>query len=239
MDLNTALVQFTKPFNMARFRPVFYALSEPKNVAFDTKIIKTNMRVLGIRIPILRKIAATLAIQAERVVAGLVVDCYELATLKGLMITKIKDKEKVLAALRDFVPTIENWATCDLMCGDLKVIGKNKEFFLPFIRELLGAKGEFEIRTGIVLLMKFYLSNDDLQRTLDLLASVNSDYYYVNMALGWLICESYLRDKKATLDFLANARISPQAINLGVRKIRESFRVSEGDKKEILKYKRG
>ena len=239
MDLNTALVEFTKPFDMARFRPIFYALSEPKNVAFDTKIIKTQLRVLGIRIPILRKIAATLAIQAERVVAGLEVDCYELATLKGLMITKIKDKDKVLAALRDFVPTIENWATCDLMCGDLKIVGQNKAFFLPFIRELLGAKGEFEIRTAIVLLMKFYLDSADLPKTLDLLANVYSEYYYVNMALGWLICESYLRDKSATLDFLANARISPQAANLGVRKIRESFRVTEGDKKEILKYKRG
>ena len=107
---------------MARFRPVFYALSEPKNVAFDTKIIKTNMRVLGIRIPILRKIAATLAIQAERVVAGLVVDCYELATLKGLMITKIKDKikeSKIGATIPQKLPTT--------LCG----YSKRKRFCIP------------------------------------------------------------------------------------------------------------
>ncbi len=237
MDLNEALLEFTKPFKMAQFRPVFYALHEPKNVAFDTKIINTHLRVLGIRIPVLRKIAKTLAIQAERVVKGLKVDCYELMTLKGLMITKLQDCEAVYVALESFVPTIENWATCDLMCGDLKIVENNPDYFLPLISKFLASEREFEIRTGVVLLMKFYLA--DLSRVFALINNLNSDYYYVNMALGWLICESFLRDKASTLHFLRTAQISPVAINKGIQKIRESFRVSDLEKQEILKYKRG
>ena len=237
MDLNEALLEFTKPFSMTRFRLVFYALREPKNVAFDTKIINTHLLVLGIRIPILRKIAKTLAIQADRVLKGLKVDCYELMTLKGLMITKLQDCEAVKKALATFVPTIENWATCDLMCGDLKIVERNPDYFLPLIKEFLGSDREFEMRTGVVLLMKFYLN--DLATVFALINNVNCDYYYVNMALGWLICESFLRDKEQTLEFLRTAKISPIAINKGIQKIRESFRVSDLEKQEILKYKRG
>ena len=42
-----------------------------------------------------------------------------------------------------------------------------------------------------------------------------------------------------TLEFLRTAKISPIAINKGIQKIRESFRVSDLEKQEILKYKRG
>ena len=239
---------FSQPFDEQEFRRNVLALREPKNVAFDEKILKTPKIVLGIRVPILRQIVASAKSQAEEIARNLRTDYYEFEMLKGLFIaqvgkgrTKIENSiavDKVLELLENFVPEIDNWSTCDLMCGDLRIVEKNRERFIPFIDKCLASRREFVIRVGIVLLMKFYLDDDHRAQTFEKLKNLKSDFYYVNMALGWLICESFLHDKEQILNFLETAGISPLAINKGVQKIRESYRVSLEDKALVLKYKR-
>lgn len=238
MEFNDALIEFQKPFNDVDFRKVFYTLAKLQNVAFDSKIINTNMLVLGVRVPELRKIAATLAPQAEVVLDNLTIDCYELETLYGLMVTKLKEPEKILSYLKNFVLTIDNWATCDLTCGDLKIVAKNREKFRKFIDECLGDNREFVVRFGVVLLMKFYLIPEEIDATLLKINAINSTDYYVNMAIGWLICEAFLKNREKTLEFLENTTVSSEAVNKGVRKICESLRVSAEDKTLVRAFKR-
>ncbi len=229
---------FDVPFENESFIANFRSLRCPENIAFDSKILNTPSEVLGIRIPVLRTIAKILKPQAKEIVLRLTPNCYEIFSLKGLLITEIDDVDFVLSALQNFVPTIDNWATCDLMCGDLKIVQKNREVFLDFIKNCLNDEREFVIRVGVVLLMKFYLDAENLKNTFSLLNNLNSKYYYVNMAIGWLIAEAYLVNKADTISFLKNAKVSNDAINLGIKKIRESYRVSPVEKQEILIYKR-
>lgn len=238
MNIDDALTEFQKPFCDAEFHKIFYSLAKPQNVAFDSKIINTPSKVLGIRVPELRKIANILTPQVELVLSNLKIDCYELATLYGLMITKLKEPEKVVKYLQNFVPTIDNWATCDLTCGDLKIIAKNRDFFRNFIDECLASEREFVVRFSVILLMKYYLTPEEIDKTFAKINKLNTEKYYINMAIGWFICEAFLKNREKTLEFLRETTVSSEAVNKGIRKICESLRVSAEDKQMIKKYKR-
>lgn len=232
-------LQECKSFNQEKFLAGFYSLSCAKNIDFDSKILNTPSKVLGIRVPVLRKVAKALSEQVPQVLdCDIWQNCYELQTLQGLLIAKIKNPEKCLEYLQNYVTKIDNWASCDLTAGDLKIIAKNLDLFRDFICECLHSEQEFVCRFGIILLMKYYLNEQEIDNTLRIIDNINSKFYYVNMALAWLICESFLKDKSKTLKYLKNAKISNFAINKGIQKIRESFRVNQIDKDEILHYKR-
>ncbi len=228
-----------QPFDEKAFLQGFINLSCPNNVAFDAKIINTPSKVLGIRVPTLRLIAKALKPNLNTVLnCNFWGNYYELQTLRGLLITKLNEPKIVLKHLNNYIPTLDNWASCDLTAGDLKIVASNLQEFEKFIDNSIHDKREFVCRFGVVLLMKYYLNNEYIKSTLQKVETIKNESYYVNMAIGWLICESFLKNKELTYKFLQNTNINSIAVNKGIQKIRESFRVSDTDKQKILRYKR-
>lgn len=101
------------------------------------------------------------------------------------LISDIKDYERCLAEVKRFLPYINNWATCDIPRP--KCFAKHKTELLPVIKEWIASGNTYTIRYGIGTLMSFYLDEDFKPEYIELVASVQSEEYYVNMMIAWYL----------------------------------------------------
>lgn len=207
---------------------------------------------IGVRTPILRKMAKEILKRDPegflREVRG---EYYEETLLEGLVIAGIKEPVAAkLRRLRDFVPKIDNWATCDLVCSSLKFKPEDLpevwEFILKYRRPVV-AEGadfkrysgeEFELRFMVVMMMDHFLTAECLTEVLDTVDRIESEDYYVEMASAWLISVAFVKFRAETLRFLEDNYLSDFVQNKAIQKIRESLRVSKDDKALMLSYKR-
>ena len=67
---------------------------------------------------------------------------------------------------------------------------------------------------------------------------IDSDYYYVNMAIAWLLCECFIKHQDITLKYLENNNLNKFTINKCISKIKDSYRVSREMKGYINKFKK-
>ena len=77
--------------------------------------------------------------------------------LQGMVIGLAKmELDERMKHISMFVPRIDNWAVCDIFCGELKTaVKKGKETVWQFIQPYLISPKEFEIRFGIVMLFHY------------------------------------------------------------------------------------
>lgn len=106
-----------------------------------------------------------------------------------------------------------------------------------FILKYLNSKKEFEVRFTIVLLMNYYL-DEEFMNTLKLVEKVKLDYYYVKMAISWLISICYIKHKDETIEFLKNTSLDNWTYNKVIQKIIESNRVTKQEKEYFKTLKR-
>lgn len=204
---------------------------------FQSKLIPNigKDKIIGVRIPVLRRIAKEAV--KEKVS---VVDCcyYEEKLVKGLMIGYKKGSiEERLAELKEFVPLIDNWAVCDSCCSNLKFTVNNREIVFEFLLDYIN-KSEYETRFAVVMLMDYYLCDEYIDRTLDLIKSVKSDLYYVNMAVAWALSVAMVKYPDKVLEILKNKTLSAWVHNKTIQKCCESYRISADDKEYLKNLKR-
>lgn len=97
-----------------------FALQDETYRAFQSKLMPTvdPSRVIGVRMPALRRLAKEIAAEPQTAAAFLALpehEYYEENNLHGLLINGMKDFEECTSALDAFLPQVDNWATCDLL----------------------------------------------------------------------------------------------------------------------------
>ena len=204
--------------------------------AWSKKIINTELVVLAVR-------TKDIKYMAQEILKGNFLsfldlnidDYYESIALQGMLISKIKDFAVQKEYLDKYVIKIDNWAGCDLLSFDVK--GKEAEF-LDLILEYIESPLPFVRRTGLVILFSFIDKDDYLERVFIILNSFYDEKeYYVNMIIAWLFCECFIKRREEALKFLQTHRLNKFAINKGISKCRDSYRVSQEDKEMLLKYR--
>ena len=103
-------------------------LQEPKYMKFTAALMPGVENVLGIRLPVLRKIARQIAAGDWRTYLAEAEDFYfEERMLQGLVIgcARCTPAEKLEHVAR-FVPKIDNWAVCDCFCWRLKAAERQR-----------------------------------------------------------------------------------------------------------------
>lgn len=129
--------------------------SEPSYAAFHSRLLNDpSIRVLGVRVPTLRKIAKAHRGELSDVLS-FPNDYYEVVFVKLSMVASLP-YEEFLTHLFDMVSLIDNWACCD--CFAPKCIAKHKEDFLPILEEVFSHGGEFFERFALVTLLQNYIS---------------------------------------------------------------------------------
>lgn len=216
------------------------AKQDAKYQEFHGKLCPGLNNIIGIRVPELRRTAKEILKSDFRAFLNETKDeYYEETTLEGLVIAgaKISWTEKS-ELLRKFVPKINNWATCDVVCSSFKL----KDVELPevwnFILQYQKSKREYEVRFIIVMMMDYFLRDEYIKQVLDIINNIHTDQYYVNMASAWLISVAFVKYRDATLEFLKKNNLISWVQNKAIQKIRESYRVSKEDKEYLLQYKK-
>ena len=132
-----------------------------------------------------------------------------------------------------FVPQIDNWAICDSFCNSLKIVSNHNEEFIKEIQNYIKSKEEFVQRVGLILLLNVYIEPKYIQKIFWIVDHLHSDKYYVNMAVAWLLCECYIKEKEQTLLFLKENNLSAFVQNKTISKIKDSYRIEKLEKKML------
>lgn len=210
---------------------------------FNCKLIPgvDKNRVLGIRIPKLRKIAKEISnANYMEYIKELPQDCYyEERMIHGMILGYIKiEIEKEFGLIRDFVPYINDWATCDSVATGLKKSRKNLKATRVFLDEFLKSKEEYKSRFGVVMLLAHFINEDYIDDVLSQMATLETDRYYVMMAVAWTVSVCYIKFPDKTTKLFESNRLDGITQNKSIQKIRDSYRVAKEDKEKLLLFKR-
>ncbi len=211
--------------------------SDSKYQSFNQKIITTKYNMLGIKIPLLRKISKDIMKKDYQSFLKFPNIYYEIVLLKGLIIGNIKDLNETMSYFYDYLDLIDNWALNDTFCSSLKIVKENKEFFLQVIDNLLKSNKEYYVRVGLILLLNYYIEEKYLSLIFNYLDNLKSDLYYINMGEAWLLCEIFTKYPKVTINYLDKHKLNNFTINKTVSKIRDSYKINKEYKDYVLKYK--
>ena len=122
---------------MTELQKKLFELQDTEYRDFHSRLMPTidKERIIGIRMPALRKFAADFARtdMAASFLEELPHYYYEENNLHMMILCGIKDYNKCLAGIQKFLPYIDNWATCDL--PEPKCFRKHKEELFPVIKE--------------------------------------------------------------------------------------------------------
>ncbi len=213
-------------------RETLFSLREEKFAAFQARLIPNVApeRIIGVRTPALRKLAKTLrgSGEAEEFLKALPHDLFEENNLHAFLLCEMKDFDACVQAVEDFLPYVDNWATCDQMSPG--VFRKNKQALLPYIRCWIASERCYTRRFGTGMLMSHFLDEDFREEYLRLVSDKRSEEYYVNMMIAWYFATALAKQYEAALPYLENRRLDPWVHNKAIQKAVESFRVSDEHK---------
>ncbi len=225
--------------NYQKFLKYLKNISEPKYKEFHSKLCFTKYEILGIRVPILRKIAKQISKTNYQKFLNLCSNTYYEEIFIGcLVISHIKDESTFLNYFNKFLPKIDNWAICDTFCNSLKIVNANPNKYFNLCKELSLSNEEYHIRVGLIIILNHFLKDEYLTDIFNILDSIISDKYYVNMAEAWLICELYIHYPQVTEEYLKNNKINTFTQNKAISKIRDSYRISKEEKDYLNTLKR-
>lgn len=198
------------------------------NIALDS--------VIGVRTPLLRSFAKELYKEGGEglsdFLSSLPHKYFDENQLHAFLISEQKDFEACLALLENFLPFINNWATCDQLSP--KVFKKNHEKLLPYIEKWLESGETYTIRFAVGMLMQHFLDEDFNPDYLEKVASIRSQEYYVNMMLAWYFATALAKQYQAALPFIEQKKLDVWAHNKAIQKSIESYRISP-EQKEYLR----
>ena len=203
---------------------------------FQAKLMPTVNKetVIGVRTPSLRAYAKKFG-KTDNVSAFLEVlphKYYEENNLHGLLIEQIKAYPSCIAALDRFLPYIDNWATCDSPLP--KCFDKNKEDVLERAKNWIATDATYVKRFGMGVMMRLFLDEDFKEEYIQLVASVKSEEYYVNMMIAWYMATALAKQWDAAVPYIQEHRLSEWVHRKSIQKAVESYRITP-EQKDYLK----
>ena len=208
------------------------ALADAPYKTFQSKLMPTvdPDTVLGVRTPLLRKLANELrhTPEAETFLAALPHTYYEENNLHGFLIEHIRDYDACIAALDAFLPYIDNWATCDGTAP--KILISRPTELADKALVWMASDHIYTVRYGIGVLMRWFLDDRFEPRFPDAVAAVRSEEYYIRMMQAWYFATALAKQYDTILPYLTEWRLEPWTHNKTIQKAVESFRITDTQK---------
>lgn len=215
-------------------------MAQPSYRDFQCKLMPDvdPSRVIGIRMPVLRKFAAGFAKdpQAKDFLDALPHFYYEENNLHGLLLEKEKDYSQVLERLNAFLPQVDNWATCDLLSP--KAFAKHHGKLWNQIPLWLADSHPYTVRFGLGMLMSHFLDEDFTPQVLERAGNIQREEYYVRMMQAWLFATALAKQWDAALPWLTENRLEKWVHNKTIQKAVESRRITQEQKEQLRALRR-
>lgn len=221
-------------------RQKLYEIQDLKYKQFHSSLCPNVDNIIGVRVPKLRNIAKELAKTNSKAYLELEdITFYEEKVIQGLLIGMSKlSIEETKKYLEKFIPKIDSWAVCDVVCSSLKIASKYPKGMWNFLEKYINSNEEFEIRFALVMYLDYYLNDEYIDKVIKNISKVKSNKYYVQMAIAWLLSVSYIKQKEKTLEYIKNNKLDDFTHNKAIQKIIESYRVSKEEKEFVKTLKR-
>lgn len=162
---------------------------------------------------------------------------YEENILHATMFSRLKNLSfsQALTLLEEFLPYIDNWAVCDTCVSNFRKFALQEPMlFLKAIQAYLQSNKPYIVRFGLVSLLSFYLNAHFTPTLFAFTTPIQSEHYYVNMALAWFYSMSLVKQYDATIALLEQHTLSKWVHNKTIQKAIESFKMPI-EKKDYLK----
>lgn len=203
---------------------------------FHCKLMPTVSKdvVIGVRTPDIRKFAKELKGQKAvwDFMDNLPHKYYEENNLHGVFIEQIKDYDECVDRINEFLPYVDNWATCDMISPE--VFKKHKRDPVPKIAEWIKSDKTYTVRFAIGMLMKYYLDEYFDEKYIEMVIGVKSEEYYVNMMIAWYMATALAKQYDSAIKVLKQRRLSPWVHNKTIQKALESYRVDD-EVKDVIR----
>lgn len=223
-----------KKYTSHEIKKTILALCDSNYSKFSSGLIPGEDKLIGVRLPMLRKYAREIAIgDYEDYFKNSCNDMeyFEEVMLKGMVIGYVKvDEDRFFELIREFVPLINNWSVNDSFCAGLKRINKCRAKAWEFILPYLDSNEEFSLRFGIIILMNYFLTKEYAKEAIARVSKLKHEAYYARMGMAWFMATAYVKYPEITLKYLQDSSFDNWTYNKAIQKMMESYRVSESDK---------
>lgn len=226
-------------YDSKTFKNQLEILKDEKYREFTKKLGIGKLEPIGIRLPQLKSLAKELANSNWQEFFMCEKNwCSEIITLKGLVIGYAKiDFEIFTKYLNQFFDMVESWIETDTSAPSFKIIKKNKQQIFDLINPYLFCNQEYKTRLALIILLDYYLTDDYIDKVLEILPNIQQGQYYVDMALAWILSVCFVKYRDKTIQLFECKRFSKFVQNKAIQKCRESFRISQQDKELLKQYK--
>lgn len=206
---------------------------------FQARLMPTvdRARIIGVRTPILRKMAKDLAKKPETEIflSELPHQYYDEYNLHGFIISECRDYAKAISYVDALLPYVDNWATCDLLSP--RAFAKNRTRLAADIDRWLASHETYTIRFGIEMVMSHFLDADFDPVWLQKVAVIRSDEYYVNMMLAWFFATALAKQWDTAIPYVTEHALDRWVHNKTIQKAVESYRITPEQKDYLRSLK--
>lgn len=214
-----------------------FELQDLKYRDFHSSLIPTVSKdtIIGVRVPAMRKLAKEMAKSGAAMgfISDLPHEYYEENTLHGILIGQVaKTPAEALDYIDKFLPYVDNWATCDSMPP--KVFKKDLELVRKTVLPWLKSDETYRVRFAIVTMLTSFLDDEFETTDLELIAAIDSDEYYIKMAVAWYFSFALIKQYEATIGLIESKKLDKWIQNKSIQKAVESYRITK-ERKDYLK----
>lgn len=215
------------------------ALADPGYRAFQQPLLPGVKDMLGVRLPVLQKIAARLAKEGWQAEFAAPDQTFEERMLRGLVLGRLAGAPaQILPMVREFLPVIDNWSVCDSFCAGFKMAKIYKEKIFAFAADCAASPAEYTARVGAVLLLWYYAAPEDLPRSLVAYRRLTCPAFYARMAAAWGYAVFAAAGFEQTIAAMQAAGLEDAVWNKALQKMRESRRITPAQKQWCKEHKR-
>lgn len=227
--------------NLDLVKKALLSSREEKYRDFSSNLAKdTELPLLGVRLPVLRKMAAQIVKEDAR---GFLDSCdfssIEMILLYGFVLGRLRSG--IQEALRYFgraLPHIDSWVTCDTLCQSFKQARKHPAETWAWLMQQRDSEEPFVLRVVAVMMLSHFLTDDYIDDVLQVIDTTRCDAYYYKMGAAWAVATAMGKFRDKTFAFLETCHLDDWTYNKAIQKMIESYRVSDEDKALLRKVRR-
>ena len=218
-------------------RKMLLDLKDEEYRKFTLKLIPNieENKVIGVRAPKLREIIKKELknIESKEKYLNQLIEFkyFEEYNIYMYILEKEKDLNIAINRIKEILPFIDNWATCDI--SSPKVFKKYPKEVYRFAKECINSDKPFIKRYGIGLL----LSNRLYDYTDLVINSKDNDEYYVKMVKAWYLSMALVYNYEKTIKYFEEKKIDKWVHNKALQKAIESRQIDINVKEYLRKLK--
>ncbi len=224
---------------LTRLQQQLFVLQDEEYRDFHSKLMPNIPKedVIGIRVPVLRKFAKEFAKsdEKEKFLKELPHRYYEENNLHMMLLVEMKDYDGCMQEMEQFLPYINNWATCDFPAP--KCFEKHKMDVFEHIKIWIKSSQTYTVRYAIGMLMRLFLEDDFSEEYPQMVAEVSSEEYYINMMIAWYFATALAKQWDTVIPYIEQRKLSPWVHRKTIQKAVESYRITPGQKEYLKSFR--